>query len=110
MSLGPASAWPDQAKATRLPSGDNAGGPSTPGYEASGSNSTGVAAGVRSVRQMSTAATTPTTAIRAPTVNLARLRPGDCAGCCGSARCDSARTTGEAVGADEVKFDSKAGT
>jgi hypothetical protein len=40
VSVGPASAWPDQAKATRSPSGDNAGGPSTPGYEANGSKDT----------------------------------------------------------------------
>ena len=46
MSVGPASAWPDQAKATRLPSGDNAGAPSTPGYEAKGNSWAGVLAGL----------------------------------------------------------------
>src|SRR5687768_17182332 len=74
MSVGAASTRPDHAKATRLPSGDNAGGPSTPWYETNGSNRAGASPGPRSVRHESTAAATATRTARAPTTVLARLR------------------------------------
>src|SRR5688572_6042549 len=97
MSVGPASAWADQAKATRLPSGDNAGDPSTPGYEANGNSWAGALTGV-SARQTSAPAITAATSTRALTAILARLKVGtggviSIGGVC----CTSAVTTGGAV-------------
>ncbi len=87
ISVEPDPADPDHAKATRLPSGDSAGGPSTPGYEASGSNSATAVAGVPTAREMNTAATTPATITRTPTTAIpARLRTGTRDGACGSER------------------------
>src|SRR6186713_1808623 len=74
MSVGPVSAWPDQANATRLPSGDNAGGPSPPGYEASGRSWIGAITGLGSKRQ--TSAATITTTANALTAILVRRRCG----------------------------------
>src|SRR5687767_13280044 len=75
MSVGPVSAWPDQAKATRLPSGDNAGGPSAPGYEASGSSCIGALTGLGSERQTSATMITATTATALMTI-VVRPRRG----------------------------------
>src|SRR5687768_9775542 len=105
MSVGPAPAWPDQPKATRLPSGDNAGGPSTPGYEAKGNSWAGALTGERSARQVSATAIAAATAATAPTVIHWRLRFGTHVVCCGSGR-----TTGGAEWADEEEFASKTGT
>src|SRR6188768_554932 len=104
MSVGPASAPPDHAKATRLPSGDNAGGPSTPGYEARGNSRIGALTGPSRTRQASAAATIATIA-RAPTAILARVRRGTHSNCGGFEG-----TTGCAVFVGEAEFASKTGT
>src|SRR5687767_9010331 len=104
MSVGPASEWPDQAKATRLPSGDNAGGPSTPGYEAKGSNCAGVLTGVRNARQIRVAAITAATTARAATAILVRARFETRVACC-----RSGRTTGGAACVGESECASKTG-
>src|SRR6187200_1532828 len=83
MSVGPASAFPDHANATRLPSGDNAGAPFTPGYGAKGSRSVGATTGLP-VRQASAPTITAAT-ITAPTAIFARLRFATRSVCRGSA-------------------------
>src|SRR5262245_61351912 len=105
MSVGPASAWPDQAKATTLPSGDNAGGPSSPGYDASGSNSAGGSTGVGNARHVRNKATPAAIAATPPAIVLPCLRSDTGAGSGGSARTD-----GGLAWADEAEFASKSGT
>src|SRR5262245_8140271 len=103
MSVGPASAWPDHAKATRLPSGDNAGDPSTPGYDAKGTSCGGSPTDLRKGRKTSAMAITAAAAITAPTA--IPLRPDPFV----AARCDSEGATG-AVCMGETAFAWKTGT
>src|SRR5262245_52267962 len=103
MSVGPASAWPDHAKATRLPSGDNAGDPSTPGYDTKGTSWGGSPADLRKGWKTSAMAITAAAAITAPTASPLRSGPLI------AARCDSEAATG-AVCKGETAYAWKTGT
>src|SRR5262245_37953027 len=103
MSVGPASAWPDHANATRLPSGDNAGDPSTPGYDAKGTRWGRSPADLRKGRKTSAMAITAAVAVTAPTTIPLRL------GCFIAARCDSEGASGT-VCVGEPAFAPKTGT